>query len=338
MSGTISLPPLERALRLTLPYQRGNDVRALQTRMIERTDQPELAAMLRVADGLFGPATGKAVTAFQIRNQQRAGLAVDGVVGPMTWGALFSPVGADPSVLRAAQEAADAAAQPAGILDAALPGLVKPHRRFAGGVAWALTGAGVSVEGAAPEIAGRATVTDAMDAYGDLFRQVAAEDGVPVELLVATACTESIGGSGAEAARTARRLEPGFVSVAATPNKISIGLMQTLVSTAREVMKDRTLPAERLNDPLVSLRAGSGYIRRQGGLTRFDPPCVACAYNAGGIYVQDGRDNRWKMRQYPIGTGSHADRFVRFVNACFALFAQDPARIGKAPSLFALLN
>lgn len=332
------IPPLERTLRLTLPYQRGNDVRALQTRMIERTDQPDLARILRVPDGLFGPGTERAVIEFQTRNQG-AGLAVDGVVGPMTWATLFAPVGAAPEVLKQAQAQADAATRPANLLDAALPDLRKPHQRFAGSVTWALTPAGLAIGGAAPEVAGRATVADALAAFGDVFRQVATEEGVPVELLIATACTESLGGArSTEAARAATRLEPGFVSVETTPHKVSVGLMQTLVSTAREVMKDRSISGERLQDPLLSVRAGAGYIRRQGGSTRFDPPCVACAYNAGGIYFQDGAGNRWKMRQYPIGTGSHADRFVRFFNATIAAFAQDVSKAGTAPSFFRLLN
>lgn len=334
-----TVPPLERTLRLTLPYQRGNDVRALQTRMIERTDQPELAAMLRVPDGLFGPATERAIVAFQTRNQQTAGLAVDGVVGPMTWATLFAPVGAPPDVLKQVQMKIDQAARPENVIDAAIAGLTRPHLRFAGSVTWELTPTGVSVGGAAPEMAGRATVADALDAFGDVFRRVAVEEDVPLELLIATACTESLGGArSAEAARTATRLEPGFISVETTPHKVSVGLMQTLVSTAREVMKDRTISAERLQDPLLSVRAGTGYIRRQGGLTRFDPPCVACAYNSGGIYFQDGVQNRWKMRQYPIGTGHHADRFVRFFNACIAAFAQDVTKIGTAPSFFRRLN
>lgn len=333
------IPPLKRTLRLTLPWQRGDDVLALQTRMIERTDQPELANILRAPDGIFGPATQRAVIAFQTRNQQNAGLAVDGIVGPMTWATLFSARDASPQALREAQAESDAAARPDSVLDAALGGLQAPHRRFTGSVMWALAPTGVSIGGAEPEVSGRATVVDALEAFGDLFRQVAIEEGVPIELLLATACTESLGGArNPAAAAAATRREPGFISAEATPHKISVGLMQTLLSTAREVMKDRSISEAALRDPLLSLRAGAGYIRRQGGSTRFDPPCVACAYNAGGIYFQNGAQNRWKMRQYPIGTGNHADRFVRFFNAALAVIAEDPGRIGGAPSFYRRLN
>ena len=34
----------------------------------------------------------------------------------------------------------------------------------------------------------------------------------------------------------------------------------------------------------------------------------------------DGPENRWKMRQFPIGTSEHADRFVRWFNDCMRLF------------------
>jgi peptidoglycan hydrolase-like protein with peptidoglycan-binding domain len=56
----------------------GDVVRRLQ-RALRRT--PNLGL---VVDGIFGAATEKAVTEFQ----QGAGLAVDGIVGPQTWGAL----------------------------------------------------------------------------------------------------------------------------------------------------------------------------------------------------------------------------------------------------------
>ena len=67
----------------------------------------------------------------------------------------------------------------------------------------------------------------------------------------------------------------------------------------------------------------TAYIAGQWKVTHFDPPKVACAYNAGGIYHNDAAQNRWKMRQYPIGTAEHANRFVKWFNDCFEVLDQD---------------
>ena len=56
---------------------------------------------------------------------------------------------------------------------------------------------------------------------------------------------------------------------------------------------------------------------------------VACAYNAGGVYRNDGPSNRWRMRQFPLGTGHHADRFVAWFNDAFRVFEAD----GGAPPM-----
>src|SRR3954449_12899355 len=48
------------------------------------------SALGQVPDGIFGSRTDAAVRVFQGRN----GLAVDGIVGPHTWGTLFGPHGA----------------------------------------------------------------------------------------------------------------------------------------------------------------------------------------------------------------------------------------------------
>ena len=48
-------------------------------------------------------------------------------------------------------------------------------------------------------------------------------------------------------------------------------------------------------------------------------------YNAGGVYHNDSTENRWRMRQYPLGTSHHADRYVLWFNDCFRYFDGLPA-------------
>jgi hypothetical protein len=98
------------------------------------------------------------------------------------------------------------------------------------------------------------------------------------------------------------------------------------------------ITAATLADPAQSILAGASFIAAQAGRTRLDPPVVACAYNAGGVYEQRGAANHWRMRQYPIGTPNHADRFIAFFNQALRLVTDDPARAGDAPSFRSALR
>jgi soluble lytic murein transglycosylase-like protein len=198
------------------------------------------------------------------------------------------------------------------------PLLTEWHRVYAGSVRWRLTRDGIEVEGSGiertrgePE-----TVTRIWERYGRIINAEAVNYTVPCALIVATIATESGGAQGAV------RREPGFESHETTPHRVSVGLMQTLISTARVAVGSSLVDYDWLLKPENAIRAGTAYIDRQRMATRLDPPLVACAYNAGGVYRNDGAYNRWKMRQYPVGTGEHCDRFVRWFNDAVAVLGK----------------
>jgi hypothetical protein len=204
------------------------------------------------------------------------------------------------------------------------------HSAFEDGVRWRLVTAGVEIEGGGVERTRGApsTVSRVWETYAEAINRTARAWRVPCELIVATICTESGGRSDAV------RLEPGYVSDEKTPGKVSPGLMQTLISTAREALQlslDRAWLLQAAN----SIQAGTAYIAQQAKTTGFDPPLVAAAYNAGKLAHQGGTANRWKLRQYPLGTGAHCDRFVRFFND--AIFVLSRHAIAPAVGMQALL-
>lgn len=315
--------PSQRLLHFTLPMMRGQDVLSLQRRLVKLG-----ISLSGMPDGIFGPCTEKAVKAFQASK----GLPADGLAGPETLAALFPP---PPVPARSAGSATAAGTRgddaASGGLPALLTDLCVSHRIFPTSVAWALTRDGLSIDGAPPAGSGGQPVTVAhvWQAYGASITRWCAALGVPVELVVATICTESSGRPDAV------REEPGYVSDAQTPDRISAGLTQTLISTARGALGMPAIDRAWLLDPDNAVRVGTTYMASQRAVTRFDPPVVACAYNAGCVKLNDGAGNRWKMRQYPLGTGNHADRFIAFFNDCFTVLAGAPP---AAPSFVAALR
>jgi hypothetical protein len=212
-----------------------------------------------------------------------------------------------------------------------------PHVRF-GSLSWHLTPKGISIGCLSPRgtTGVPVTVRRVWSWFGDEIRAAAIRFDVPVELLVATICTESAGGQhDYTSVCTARRNEPGWISDIASPSRVSIGVMQTLISTARDATGLKSLSAEDLIDPAVSIDAGAAVIAGDYGLTRYDPPLVAAAYNAGGIYEDAGLANRWHLRCYPLGTGAYIDRYVSWLNDAMQL-PEGKQLGGRAPTLQSL--
>ncbi len=303
--------PLERLLSFTFPLQRGADVRAAQQALRRAGHSPG------DADGVFGPDTREAV----LRFQRAHSLGADGIVGPRTWARLQAqaPALVPPADWRA-------------IIAPLLPRLTSLHGAPVGQGTrrWRLTPGGVEVDGALPRSQG-GVAAQAWARHGEAMQRAAREHGVPVELLLATACTESAGR--AEAVRE----EPGFLDDRTTPHRVSPGMMQTLISTAREALADPRLDRAALLRPEVSLAAGAAYIRRQAlrgrSPTAFDPPLVAVAYNAGSLRPAD---NPWGMVQTRRGDGWHADALTRFLNDGVALLRATPVD-AATPSFTGLL-
>lgn len=213
------------------------------------------------------------------------------------------------------------------------------HARFPGGSRWRLTPFGVEVEGLGhPRTPGKpATMAGFVSRFRDHLFAASEQFGMPVELILAT--------MGAEGGRlmVPVRHEPGYAvhlvpglpdgatvnylnrfwrdipvesfaeADEATPHRVSIGVMHTLISTARDSV-GRNVDRRWLLDVGNSILAGSAYIAKQKVITFWDPPVVGAAYNSGGVYQNNGIKNRWRMRMYPIGTGAHVDRWVAWYN------------------------
>lgn len=240
----------------------------------------------------------------------------------------MAAVTAAPSLL--AEEGRASAAPPPishGVLEAELTNLVKPHRQFPGSVTWALTLQGISVDGGPAERTGGTpdTVTRIWRDFGPLCAEAARTNGVPVELIIATIATESAGKPGA------RREEP-------RRGDVSVGLMQTLVTTASTEL-GRRLTASDLTDPKTSIAAGTLYIANRRRVTHFDPPLVAASYNAGGLYREDAEGNRWRLRCHPKGTGRHLETFTSWFGDAMRVSAEaDWSDGGRVPSFAHLLR
>ncbi|HEY4081011.1 MAG TPA: transglycosylase SLT domain-containing protein [Burkholderiaceae bacterium] len=228
-------------------------------------------------------------------------------------------VGTEPAPLSPADSLSSVAMEGMGVR---ITPLLASHN-FNDGVSWQLTPRGVMVAGDLPRTGGQpVTATKVWAQYGAQICQSAIDYQVPVELIVATICTESHGNP------AAIRVEPD--------GRTSVGLMQTLIGTAQYVMRDQSIDADGLRDPTRSIEAGTACIANERRNSGFDPPLVAAIYNAGSL--RQAFDNRWRFAQY-VGPQTHVDSYVAWFNDCFAAFeAAPPSLPRQAPSFWKLLK
>lgn len=142
---------------------------------------------------------------------------------------------------------------------------------------------------------------------------VSDEEGVPVDIILATLATENGPArlrDGKPVIRPPRK-EPGYVSDRETPHRISVGPCHVLISTARGAMGNDRINRAWLLDLENNLRASFRALARKDARHGhgYDPILAAATYNSGGIYdASNPRSrfhNRWHLRSY----GNHLDRF-----------------------------
>jgi len=186
----------------------------------------------------------------------------------------------------------------------------QPWEQFRDGISWRIDESGFVVldDGQRP-MGSRIFARSCYLQHGDSFRHWAENyaSGLKIAHLLATAITET--GCSEAAAQ-------GSVD-----NK-STGLMQVTGYTCRSVLsylgkRDMTEKAclDRMAaEPDFSIELAAAYITQPAQLkmTELDPPKVAAAYNAGGLYFDP--KNPWRLRS----TGNHIDRFVSAYNAYVA--------------------
>jgi hypothetical protein len=183
------------------------------------------------------------------------------------------------------------------------------------------------------------TMRRLFDEYGELMREAAARFNIPVVWIAGMIPIEALmpahPAGGRRADPVSIRREPGYVSDAQTPNRISAGLTQTLLSTAQNMARRHGLPVptnhRELTDPRTSIMLGAAYMANRrdayaGGVEgqAFDFVHLTGAYNAGRMI----RVNWEKANPNPFGMITYGqtrtERAIRWYNDALAVLAERP--------------
>lgn len=180
----------------------------------------------------------------------------------------------------------------------------------------------LEVDGLAPFTRGRPLTAERFveDGYWRMCLRYGRALGVPPLVIAAIMFVES-GRVEGHLDPVSIRLEPGYTSDEETPHKVSAGVVQTLLSTARHVAErvgwspldplgePRALVRRDLYIPDNSIYLGAAYMKTLADrIGDADPLLVSCAYNAGRLrtdmttglrlYCYHGDDRLLKLVAY----------------------------------------
>lgn len=194
------------------------------------------------------------------------------------------------------------------------------HNYGDGKIWWRLTKQGVEIKGKGLIKEDKYTkrAADIWRKYEPMITAASKKYGAPIPAIIATISTESSGNP------KAYRYEPLFYTRYIKDQKewkespyhdyprriaASYGLVQIMYTTAYNSAGFRGKP-EDLYDPAANINAGVAYIAsayqvKQHG---WDPPKIACAYNAGSVRATKAND--WGMYHHP----DHLERWIPAYN------------------------
>ena len=190
------------------------------------------------------------------------------------------------------------------------------HNKF-GGRSWRITSEGIETkdEGLLRSRGEPITMKTLWEDFGDEIYYASKELEVPADMIAAMIPIEAVRKSDGHYDPKSIREEPGYTSDEETPHRVSPGLMQTLISTAKsmaskyDLVPENEVDREFLFDPHYSILLGAAYMAHQIEKYGVDPPLICSGYNAGS--VRKTTRNDWHLIAYGE---TRIDRYVQWYN------------------------
>jgi Phage tail lysozyme/Putative peptidoglycan binding domain len=175
---------------------------------------------------------------------------------------------------------------PSTILD-----MMDPHGAFPGGTQWALKPYGIQVNGKDLPV-DAATVARLDGLWNKYAARLPTTVRVPAELALALMDLFK------DRTGTAHFL-PGCDTLMPerTPDLVTVGPLQVSLAAARTALARPDLTVAQLSDGDLALQAGMQALSLRFAETRFDPPLVAAAHLAGGLFFDGDTRNPWRLAQ-----------------------------------------
>ena len=202
----------------------------------------------------------------------------------------------------------------------AIQAMMSPHSASPNGVSWALTPSGVDVNGESLPL--EAAAVSRLDGlWAKYASRLPTTARVPAELVLALLDLAANSGGMTTFLSGCDKLVPER-----TPERVAIGPLQVTLSEARTALARLDLAVKDLADADLALQAGVQAIALRSQETLFDPPLVAAAHLASGLFLDHATANRWRLAQG--GPVVLIDRFLASFNAAMQVTGNRTAPAG----------